>query len=90
VLLKALVSVAPVSACYRLYRDTGVLYYIREMSDCCINRSDTIRAAGVPVDSKLHFHAHVDCMFSQLLRMLGLVRILPYYFLRFIAYQCRI
>jgi hypothetical protein len=33
---------------------------------------DTIKYLGVQLDSKLHFHARVNYIFSQFLRTLGL------------------
>jgi hypothetical protein len=35
---------------------------------------------GVQLDSKLHFHAHADYLFSPSLRNLGLIRLLTYSF----------
>jgi hypothetical protein len=45
-----------------------------------ITPTDIIKNLGVELDSKLHFHAHVDYIFSQSLRTTGLIRTLTYSF----------
>jgi len=54
--------------------NTNALYYTRELWDPLITQTDTIKDLVVQLDSKLHFHAHVDYIFSQSVRMLGLTR----------------
>ena len=61
-------------------RKTNGLYYVYKIQDSSITRTDTIKDLGVQLDSKLHFHARVDCIFSQILRALGLIRTLTYSF----------
>jgi hypothetical protein len=61
-------------------RKTNVLYYTYKICDSSITRTDTIKDLGVQLDSKLHFHGHVDYIFSQSIRMLGLIRTIPYSF----------
>jgi hypothetical protein len=51
------------------------------ISDALILRSDCIRDLGVMLDSKLYFHCHVDFVYSQALRTLGLIRLLLIIFL---------
>ena len=55
---------------------TRVINFSREIQDSSITRIDTIKDLGVQLDSKLHFHAHVDYIVSQSLRTLGLIRTL--------------
>jgi hypothetical protein len=61
-------------------RKTNVLYYSYKICDSFITRADTIKELGVQLDSKLHFHAHADYIFSQSVRMLGLIRTVTYSF----------
>jgi hypothetical protein len=55
-------------------RKKNGLYYIYKIQDSFIIRMDTIKDLGVQLNSKLHFHAHVDYIFSQSLWTLGLIR----------------
>jgi hypothetical protein len=43
-------------------------------------RTDSIKDLGVFIDSKLHFHNHVDYIFSQCIKLLGLVRAITFPF----------
>jgi hypothetical protein len=61
-------------------RKTNVLYYNYKICDSSITRTDTIKDLGVQLDSKLHFHAHFDYIFSQSVRTLGLIRTVTYSF----------
>jgi hypothetical protein len=61
-------------------RKTNDLYYVYKIQDSSITRTDTIKDFCVQLDSKLNFHARVDCIFSQILRALGLIRTLTYSF----------
>ena len=61
-------------------RKTNGLYYVYKVQDSCIIRKDAIKDIGVLLDYKLHLHAHVDYIFSQSLRTLGLIRTLTYCF----------
>jgi hypothetical protein len=61
-------------------RKTNVLYYSYKICDLFITHTDTIKDLGVQLDSKLHFHAHVDYIFSQSVRTLGLIRTIIYSF----------
>jgi hypothetical protein len=61
-------------------RKTNGLYYLYKIHDSCITRNDTAKNLPVQFDSKLHFHAHVDYIFSQSFRSLALIRTLTYSF----------
>ena len=61
-------------------RKTNGLYYVYKIQDSSLPRTDTIKDLDVQLDSKLHFHAQVDYIFSQSLRPLGLIRTLTYSF----------
>jgi hypothetical protein len=41
-------------------RKTNDLYYVYKIKDPSINCTDTIKDLGVQLDSKSHFHAHID------------------------------
>ena len=51
---------------------TIVLYYTYELWDPSATRTDTIKDRVVQLNSKLHFYAHVDYIFPQSVRILGL------------------
>jgi hypothetical protein len=61
-------------------RKTNGLCYVYKIQDSSLPRTDTIKDLDVQLDSKLHFHAQVDYIFSQSLRPLGLIRTLTYSF----------
>jgi hypothetical protein len=44
------------------------------VSDLLIVRNDCVKDLGVMLDSKLHFHRHVDYLHSQALKLLALIR----------------
>jgi hypothetical protein len=52
-------------------------YFVR---DVLIFRVECIKDLGVMVGSKLYFHSHVDFVYSQALRTLGLIRFITYNF----------
>jgi len=66
-------------------RKTNVLYYAYKMYGFSINRKHTIKDLGVQLDSKLHFHAHVDCIFSKSVGV-GLIRTVTDSLFTMIAY----
>jgi hypothetical protein len=41
-------------------RKTNVLYYSYKICDSFVTRTDAVKDLGVRLDSKLHFHIHVD------------------------------
>jgi hypothetical protein len=50
------------------------------VKDVLILRAECIKNLGVMVDSKLHFYCHVNFVYSQALRTLGLIRFIAYNF----------
>jgi hypothetical protein len=64
-------------------RKRNVVYYNYKICDPSVTLTDTIQDLGVQLNSKLHFHVHVDYIFSQSVRMLGLIRIVTYSFSTF-------
>jgi hypothetical protein len=48
------------------------------VKDALILRVECIKDLGVVLDSKLYFHCHVDFVYSQALRTLGLIRFITY------------
>lgn len=50
-------------------------YYINYVS---VLRTNCNEDLGVVLDRKLHFHCHVDCVHSQALRTLGVIRYITY------------
>ena len=62
-------------------RKTNGLNYVYKIQEPCIIHKNTINNnLGVQLDLKLHFHAHVDYIFTQSRRTLGLIRTLTYSF----------
>jgi hypothetical protein len=62
---------------------TTVISFSRKMNLCLfdyklceslITWTECIKDLGVQIDSELHFHHHVDYIFSQAVRLLGLIR----------------
>jgi hypothetical protein len=54
-------------------RKTNLMNYEYLLCQAAIIRTSTIKDLGVFCDSKLHFHNHVDFMFSDCIRLLGLI-----------------
>ncbi|PNF19791.1 hypothetical protein B7P43_G14658 [Cryptotermes secundus] len=61
-------------------RKTTVLKYQYRLGNFFILRTDSIKDLGVLIDSKLHFHQHVDILFSQTMKLLGLIRTITFSF----------
>jgi hypothetical protein len=68
---------------------TRVITFSRKMNLCLfdyklcellITQTECIKDLGVQIDSKLHFHHHVDYIFSQANRLLGLIRTVTFSF----------
>jgi hypothetical protein len=59
---------------------TNSVHFNYYVSNEIILRSDCIKDLGVMLDSKLYFHRHVDFVYSQALRTLGLIRYVTYNF----------
>jgi hypothetical protein len=55
-------------------RKTKLRHFDYQLCESLITRTECIKDPGVQIDSKLHFHHHVDYIFSQAIRLLGLIR----------------
>jgi hypothetical protein len=55
-------------------RKTNCVHFIYYISNVLILRSDWIKDLGVMLDSKMYFHCHVNFVYSQELKTLGLTR----------------
>jgi hypothetical protein len=61
-------------------RKTNTLIYDYKLCQSSIARTDCIKDLGVFIDSKLRFHNYVDYVFSQCIKLLGLVLTLTFSF----------
>jgi hypothetical protein len=61
-------------------RKTNLLIYEHKICQSHITRTDTIKEVGIFMDSKRHFHNHVNYIFSHCIKLLGLVRNLTFSF----------
>jgi hypothetical protein len=61
-------------------RKTYLLSYEYQLCHATITRTSSIKDLGVHFDSKLHFHSHVDYVFSECIKLLGLIRSITYRF----------
>jgi hypothetical protein len=61
-------------------RDTTSFHFNYFLSDLLIVEINCVKDFGVMLDSKLHFHCHVDYLHSQALKLLGLIRFITYNF----------
>jgi hypothetical protein len=61
-------------------RKTNTLLLKYKLGDSYIIRTDCIKDLGVFIDSKLYFHSHVDYIFSQSIKLFGLVRNITFSF----------
>jgi hypothetical protein len=52
---------------------TNSVHFNYYVSNAFILRSNTIKDLGVMLGSKLYFHSHVDFVYAQALRTLGLI-----------------
>jgi hypothetical protein len=59
---------------------TNCIHFNYDVKDVLILRSDCIKDLGDMLDSKLYFHCHVDFVYSQAVRTLGLNRFITYNF----------
>jgi hypothetical protein len=55
-------------------RKTNTLIFHSKLCHSSITHTDSIKDLDVFIDSKLHFHNHVDYIFSQCIKLLGLVQ----------------
>jgi hypothetical protein len=61
-------------------RKTNFLSHEYKLCHAAITRTSFIKDLGVYFDSKLHFHDHVDSIFSECIKLLGLIRSMTYGF----------
>jgi hypothetical protein len=61
-------------------RKTNFLSYNYQLCRATIIRASSIKDLCVFFDSKLHFHNHVDYVFSECIKLLGLIRSITYSF----------
>jgi hypothetical protein len=61
-------------------RKTNVSDYQYRLGNSFILRTVCIKDLGVYIDCKLHFHQHVDYLFSHAMKLLGLIRSLTFNF----------
>jgi hypothetical protein len=61
-------------------RRTSPIHYNYKLCDKCITRTDSVKDLGILLNSELLFHHHVDYIFFQSLKMLGLIRSSTYSF----------
>ncbi|PNF27531.1 hypothetical protein B7P43_G02896 [Cryptotermes secundus] len=66
-------------------RKTNFLSYEYQLCHAIITRTSSIKDLGVFFDSKLHFHTHVNYIFSECIQILGLIRSIIY---RFSSLEC--
>jgi hypothetical protein len=64
---------------------TNFLSYEYQLCHATITRTSSIMDLGVFFDSKLHFHIHVHYVFSECIKLLGLIRSITY---RFSSLEC--
>jgi hypothetical protein len=61
---------------------TKTFFYVYQLCHATITRTNSVR---VFFDSKLHFHNHVDYIFSECIKLLGIIRSITY---RFSPVEC--
>jgi hypothetical protein len=61
-------------------RKTNRRLFYYKLCESLITRTECVKDLGVESDSKLHFHHHVDYIFSQAIRLLGLIRTVTFSF----------
>jgi hypothetical protein len=52
---------------------TNTIFLKYKLGDSYITRTDYIKDFGAFIDPKLYFHSHVDYIFSQSIKLLGLI-----------------
>jgi hypothetical protein len=63
-----------------LSRKTNLGLFDYKLYESLVTRTEFIKDLGVQIDSKLHFRHHVDYIFSQAVRLLGLIRTVTFCF----------
>jgi hypothetical protein len=66
-------------------RKTNVLWYDYRLCRSAIARTSSIMDLGIFFDSKLYFHNHVDFLFCECIKILGLIRSITF---RFSSFEC--
>jgi hypothetical protein len=66
-------------------RKTNILGYEYHLWHAHITNSSSIKGLGAFVNSKLYFHNHVDFLFSECIKLLGLIRSITF---RFSSLDC--
>ncbi|PNF40690.1 hypothetical protein B7P43_G02183 [Cryptotermes secundus] len=61
-------------------RKTNFLSYEYQLCHAIITRTSSVKDLGVFFDSKLHFHTHVNYIFSECIKLSGLIRSITYRF----------
>jgi hypothetical protein len=61
-------------------RKTNRIHFKYFVKDVLILRAEYMKDLGVMLDNKLYFHCHVDFVYSQALKTLGLIRFITYNF----------
>jgi hypothetical protein len=61
-------------------RKTRSVHFNYYVDNLLIVRTDYVKDLGVMMDSKLHFHRRIDNLYSRALKLLGLIRFIPYNF----------
>jgi hypothetical protein len=61
-------------------RKTNFVSYDYQLCHATITRTSSIKDLGVFFDSKLHFHNHVDYIFSECIKLLGIIRSITFTF----------
>jgi hypothetical protein len=61
-------------------RKTNILIYEYKLFHTNITRTSSVKDLGVYLDSKLYFHTHVNFIFSQCIKLLGLIRSVTFSF----------
>jgi hypothetical protein len=59
---------------------TNSIHFKYSVKDVVILRAECVKDLGVVLHSKFYFHCHVDFLYSQALRTLGLIRFITYEF----------
>jgi hypothetical protein len=55
-------------------RKTNSIYFNYKLCNNLVTCCQCVKALSVLLDCKLYFHQHIDCILSQGLKMLGLIR----------------
>jgi hypothetical protein len=59
---------------------TNSIHFNYYVDSLLIVPTDCVKDLGVMLNSKLHFHCHIDYLYSRALKLLGLIRYITYNF----------